>query len=780
MWKLPTVRTIPEERRLSTIELSGITWNHTRGYLPMVATAQRFSERHPGVTIQWQKQSLEQFAQEPVERLAERFDLLVIDHPSVGTAASRGALLPLNEHLPADFLAGQARNSVGRSHESYFYGGRQGAIAIDAAAPVAGYRADLLDKAGAVLPRTWAELTDLARRGLVAVSGIPIDSLCHFFMLCIGLGEEPFGGPARVVSEHIGVPALEMLGELMDAAVTGCETRNPIAVWELLTTTDTAALCPFAYGYSNYGRKSYTDRPLAWGGLIEIDSHGRCRLTLGGAGLAISARCRHLAPALAYVQFVADPACQSGLFFESGGQPGHRAAWIEEGVNRQSNRFFHDTLATLDEAWVRPAVARISGIPGKGGRNRTPRDLAQDRSPRSAGRDRQSAAGRTAAGGIVRPLEGLLVLDFSQFLAGPSAALRLADMGARVIKIERPDGGDLCRRLYISNLELEGDSTLFHSINRNKESFAADLKSGRDRDRVLTLIARADVLIQNFRPGAMERLSLDFVSLRGRFPGLVYAEVTGYGSSGPWRDKPGQDLLLQALSGLAWLNGNADQPPMPFGLAVADMFAGAHLVQGILASLVRRGVTGQGAHVEVSLLESVLDFQFEVLTTYLNDGGQPPQRSSFNNAHAYLGAPYGIYRTSGGFLALAMGSVTHLGKLLECAALEGYGDPQSWFTARDEIKRALAAHLAARSTAHWLSILEPAGYWCSDVLTWPELMSSEPFQALDMVQEVVCRGGSVLRTTRCPIRIDGELFKSSQPAPAVGEHTARILKEFEA
>ncbi|HYW41960.1 MAG TPA: CaiB/BaiF CoA-transferase family protein [Bryobacteraceae bacterium] len=379
----------------------------------------------------------------------------------------------------------------------------------------------------------------------------------------------------------------------------------------------------------------------------------------------------------------------------------------------------------------------------------------------------------------MRPLEGLLVLDFSQFLAGPSAALRLADLGARVIKIERPDGGDLCRRLYISNLELEGDSTLFHSINRNKESFAADLKNGEHGGSVLALAARADVLIQNFRPGVMERLGLDYPSLAARFPRLVYAEVTGYGAAGPWRDKPGQDLLVQALSGLAWLNGDAGGPPVPFGLAVADLFAGAHLVQGILAALVRRGVTGRGAHVEVSLLESVLDFQFEVLTTHLNDGGKAPERSSVNNAHAYLGAPYGIYRTADGFIALAMGSVTWLGKLLECPALEAYREPQSWFTARDEIKRTLASHLAARSTAHWLSILEPAGYWSSDVLTWPQLMSHESFQALDMVQEVACRGGSVLRTTRCPIRIDGEIFKSAKPAPAVGEHTARILEEFQ-
>jgi len=378
----------------------------------------------------------------------------------------------------------------------------------------------------------------------------------------------------------------------------------------------------------------------------------------------------------------------------------------------------------------------------------------------------------------MKPLDGLLVLDFSQFLAGPSAALRLADLGARVIKVERPGSGDLCRRLYISNLELEGDSTLFHSINRNKESFAADLKDPKDRDALIALITSADVLVQNFRPGVMERLGLDYDTVRKWNPRLVYAEVSGYGAAGPWRDKPGQDLLIQSLSGLAYLNGNADQPPMPFGLAVADMFAGAHLTQGVLACLVRRGITGTGGHVEVSLMESVLDLQFEVLTTHLNDGGKSPERSAVNNAHAYLGAPYGIYATADGYIALAMGSIVELGKLLECAPLAAYTDPKTWFTSRDEIKQILAIHLRGQPTAYWLAMLESAGYWCADVLTWPELMASEAFQALDMVQEVQCTGGAKLRTTRCPIRIDGEIFKSGRPAPRVGQHTGDILAEF--
>jgi crotonobetainyl-CoA:carnitine CoA-transferase CaiB-like acyl-CoA transferase len=378
----------------------------------------------------------------------------------------------------------------------------------------------------------------------------------------------------------------------------------------------------------------------------------------------------------------------------------------------------------------------------------------------------------------MKPLEGVLVLDFSQFLAGPSAALRLADLGARVIKVERPGRGELGRQLYISNLELDGDSTLFHSINRNKEGFAADLKDPADLARVKKLIQQADVLIQNFRPGVMERIGLDYEPVRLLNPRLVYATVTGYGSIGPWRDKPGQDLLVQSLSGLVWLNGNADQPPTPFGLAVADLSAGAHLTQGVLACLVRRGVTGQGGLVEVSLLESILDLQFEVLTTHLNDGGRLPERSQVNNAHAYLGAPYGIYATADGYLALAMGSIPQLGRLLGCEPLAHYTDPKSWFTRRDEIKAILVEHLQTQSTAHWLSLLEPADIWCADVYTWPRLMAHEAFQTLDMVQEVSHAAGITFRTTRCPIRIDGKILKSDKGAPRVGQNSGQIAAEF--
>lgn len=378
----------------------------------------------------------------------------------------------------------------------------------------------------------------------------------------------------------------------------------------------------------------------------------------------------------------------------------------------------------------------------------------------------------------MKPLTNLLVLDFSQFLAGPAAAMRLADLGARVIKIERPLGGDICRQLYISNLGIEGESTLFHSINRNKEGYAADLKNPDHLEAVRRLIARADVLIENFRPGVMSKLGLDFEAVQKLNPRLVYGTVTGYGTIGPWVGKPGQDLLAQSMSGLAWLSGNADMPPTPMGLSVADLTASAHLVEGILACLVRRGVTGIGGRVEVNLMESILDLQFELITTHLNDGGAPPNRSAVNNAHAYLAAPYGIYATADGHLALAMGAVPKLGELLGCDALLEYTDPKTWFTQRDQIKMQLREHLASQPTSYWLSILEPADIWCAEVLDWARLRKTEGYRALDMEQEVHCPGGTPMQTLRCPIRIDGEIYKSKKGAPAVGQDTQKIATEF--
>ena len=380
--------------------------------------------------------------------------------------------------------------------------------------------------------------------------------------------------------------------------------------------------------------------------------------------------------------------------------------------------------------------------------------------------------------GSEKPLHGILVLDFSQFLSGSLATLRLADMGARVIKIERPGAGDLGRTIYLSDTDVHGENTLFHAINRNKQSYAADLKNPSDLDKLRQLIARADVMVQNFRPGVMERLGLGYEEaseINGR---LVYGIVSGYGNAEAWRDRPGQDLLAQARSGIMWLSGDAGDPPTPMSLAIADMLAGHNLCEGILAGLVRRSVTGRGGLVETSLMEALLDFQFEVITTYLNDGRRPPRRSAFRNAHAYLAAPYGVYDTVNGYLALAMTHLPTLGELLDLPALREISDQADGFRRRDEIKQIIAVRLKEHTSEHWLEILNAADIWCAEVLDWPELFASQAFAQLAMIQTLKDERGIEILTTRLPIRLDGSLLTSERLAPRVGQHTDTIQREF--
>jgi multiple sugar transport system substrate-binding protein len=320
----------------------------------MVATAQRFQELNPDVRIHWEMRSLQSFADQSIAQLALRFDLLVIDHPFSGRAACGDVLLPMDELLEASYLEDQKKNSVGQSYASYVYGGHVWALATDTATPVSGARMDLLAKHGAAVPGTWAELLELARRGLVVVPAIPIDSLMNFYMLCVGLGEEPFLSRDVVVSEGTGRRALEMLRELVSLCDAKCLERNPIATWELMSATDEAAYCPFAYGYSNYARPGYARHAIEFGGLVAMGGDAPLRSTLGGAGLAISRSVRDSDAAARYAAFCASAEVQKGIYFDAGGQPGHRAAWRDTEVNRRSGGFFKKTLKTLDEAYVRP------------------------------------------------------------------------------------------------------------------------------------------------------------------------------------------------------------------------------------------------------------------------------------------------------------------------------------------------------------------------------------------------------------------------------------------
>ncbi|MDQ7034939.1 MAG: ABC transporter substrate-binding protein [Anaerolineae bacterium] len=245
--------------------LRGITWNHSRGYISVMATAQRFSEMNPHVDIQWDKRSLQEFADAPIQALAEKYDLLVIDHPWAGFAAFSDVLLPLQDHIPSEYLKDQASNSVGHSHFSYVFDGNQCALAIDAATPVAAYRPDLLQHYGLEQPQTWQDLLALAGQGRVIMPAIPIDTLMNFYMLCATQGQAPFVEDEWVVSDDLSLKALEQLRELTSLCPKEVFNWNPIAVYEALSRRDDFVYCPFAYGYSNYSRHGYSDNILIFG-----------------------------------------------------------------------------------------------------------------------------------------------------------------------------------------------------------------------------------------------------------------------------------------------------------------------------------------------------------------------------------------------------------------------------------------------------------------------------------------------------------------------------------
>jgi len=373
------------------------------------------------------------------------------------------------------------------------------------------------------------------------------------------------------------------------------------------------------------------------------------------------------------------------------------------------------------------------------------------------------------------PLKGLVILEFSQYLSGPSAGLRLADLGARVIKIERPGTGDAGRKLAIKNLWVDDSSLLFHTVNRNKESFTANLKDAGELDIVKKLIAKADVMIHNFRPGVMQKTGLDYPAVAAINPRIIYAEISGYGKEGPWKNKPGQDLLLQSMTGLAYTTGNGGNGPVPFGIAIADILAGAQLVQGIMAALIRRQKKGTGALIEVSLMESLLDFQFELLTTYYTSK-QQPERSHNNNGHPLLSAPYGVYETADGYIALAMMDIQLLAKAIECKELKEFSKEHA-FARRDEIKAILSEHLSFRSTDYWLTRLQQQGLWAMEVFDWEKMMNHDAYKCLQMEQTLHADGKEII-TTRCPIRINGERLYSDRSAPKLGEHNEKVMKEM--
>ena len=335
------------------IVLNGITWGHTRGITPLLAVSQRYAELHPGVEIRWKKRTLQEFADFPIEKLTEEYDLLIIDHPWAGCAAATNCVLDLNNYLPASYMEDQLANSVGHSHLSYNYNTSQWALAIDAATPAASYRNDLLVKNNTAVPQTWQELIALAKSGKVAVAGIPIDMLMNFYMACIANGGTPFQNEEEIIDKATGILAIEMLRELYSAVDRKMFNCNPIAVAELMTTTDDYWYCPFAYCYSNYSRKGYAKHLLTYNDVVTFNGK-KLQTTIGGTGLSVSAFSKHKEVAVDFAAMVVSGECQRTMYVENGGQPGHRSAWTDAAANQLTNDFFSKVLPVMDNGYMRP------------------------------------------------------------------------------------------------------------------------------------------------------------------------------------------------------------------------------------------------------------------------------------------------------------------------------------------------------------------------------------------------------------------------------------------
>jgi multiple sugar transport system substrate-binding protein len=344
----------------------GLTWDHPRATEGLFKVTEDFLRHRPNVRIRWETHPLRGFESTPIEALADRYDLIILDHPFMGDVAASGCLIDLNMyHDPLD-LARVGVETVGRSYETYSYAG-QWAVPIDAACQVAVFRPDLLTGLAISPPRTWSELEALARLTTVGVALGTVHSLMTFFTLCSNLGSQPTALPDQpLVDFDIGLRALARLRQLRDWHPRSI-TWNAIDVQEVMATSDTLAYCPYVYGYVSYARPGRYRHSLAYAGIPSGDESGSVAgSTIGGTGLAISRRCTERSLALSFAAYLTrgDIQIVTGL---NGGQPAHRTAWLDPALNAGSGDFYRDTLATLEAATIRPRYPGYMTLQNEGG-----------------------------------------------------------------------------------------------------------------------------------------------------------------------------------------------------------------------------------------------------------------------------------------------------------------------------------------------------------------------------------------------------------------------------
>jgi crotonobetainyl-CoA:carnitine CoA-transferase CaiB-like acyl-CoA transferase len=375
------------------------------------------------------------------------------------------------------------------------------------------------------------------------------------------------------------------------------------------------------------------------------------------------------------------------------------------------------------------------------------------------------------------PLKGLVVADFSQLAQGPWATQMLGDMGAEIIKIEPPKG-DWLRHYAYGNLYPKGESISFISFNRNKKSIALDMKTDEGKQIAKDIIAKADILLENFRPGVMERLGLGYEDMKVLNPKLVYCSSSGYGASGPYLKRPGQDLLAQSISGGPFLNGRKGDLPVVTAVGQADLLTSLFIVQSVLAAIYSRGVTGKGQKIEANLLSSAVGFHTQEITAFLHKG-ENPERSESGIPNPWLGAPYGLYDTSDGYIAIGMNSVR---KLAQVIGLDKYDNEafnsNNIIEGRDEIRNDFNAVFKTKTTTEWLDILLAEDIWCSQVNSFKEMVEDPQIQHNNMILEYEHPTIGKVKTTGFPVQFSDTPQKIDKPAPLLNQHAEEILKHF--
>jgi crotonobetainyl-CoA:carnitine CoA-transferase CaiB-like acyl-CoA transferase len=374
------------------------------------------------------------------------------------------------------------------------------------------------------------------------------------------------------------------------------------------------------------------------------------------------------------------------------------------------------------------------------------------------------------------PLDGITVLDLTRVLSGPYCTMILADMGARVIKIEQPGKGDDTRAWGPPFVGSE--SAYFLSINRNKESVTLDFKRAEGRAVLDRLIAKADVLVENFRPGAMKRLGLDYETVAAKHPSLVYASISGFGQHGPKRDRPGYDAVVQAEGGLMSVTGSSDGPPYRLGVAIADLVSGLLAAQGVTLALLARHRTGRGQQVDIAMLDGVAALLSYQAGIFFATGSAPPR---MGNRHPTI-VPYETFEASDGEFVLAVGNDEQFKRFCTTAGLDGVASDERFATNRgrvtnyDVLRPILGDALRRRTRSEWIDALTAGGVPCGSVRDVREVLTDPHLEARNMIEAVEHASVGPLKVLGVPIKLSDTPGRVRTAPPTLGQHTAHVLR----